>query len=870
MTSTGQSLFLALLHADTEAEVLQTLKDAKYWTNQDAWRPIGDNSNNRAIIGNQQEDAVSALAEKITNSVDAILINRCLELGVDPTSDMAPRSMRQALARFFLSTEDESAGMSRFWGSDRLETNSELERVTKMIWLSVTGGERDPSITIVDKGEGQTPDSFPKTFMALVGFRNSEGKIESQKANIPFVQGQFNMGSSGVYPFSSREYGFQLLVSRRNPKILKDTHSKRDEEWGFTVVRRSRTHAKGSIYEYLAPLKTSAHQYGDVLSFKADQLPLIPESPPTAVPNKVYHEMIEYGTLLKLYEFRYKEQGLSTGHVLMKSGLMRQLELVLPECGLPVRIVEGRPPKSASAKRKPGSYQNNMFGILRRVQKLVHRQAWNVQEGGEDDDSIEEDDIEGTDSGAAKKPEGLGLEGPPVDGDILVAGVRIPWVAFVFSNDAGDRTRNGKYSLIYHLNGQKHAHEPKGWFSDIGYRYLARHNQILVLVDCTALTIGQREEVFKPSRDRMNRGELSNEIQDVLKDALKTDSKLQALQIAVHQRKQNERLTSKKPIRNVLESLLKSTPSLARFFGLGAALRITRPFPGADVGGDEGPGTFEGKQHPTFLKFSNGSTSFNRVAHIGSRVRLSFITDAVDDYFSRPRDNGVLDVAPTNVAISISGSRGELESGSFAYNVTLPEDIQVGTAIQIEFTLHDGVIEPLKCSVVLTVQEAQEKRPPGDTPTRQKRGAANINDLDVRKCTNPHQPREGYEQWPNELWSERDAVVIEDNPGSEGAVTFYVNCDNLYLRAAQKEKVEGDAALVEAKFMWSLVLLSLSIIEDFKTTQDSQNEEDPTSEDRLTKRDEVVASTTRAMAQLVLPMMEAVGAMTSDVLDGEE
>jgi hypothetical protein len=97
-----------------------------------------------------------------------------------------------------------------------------------------------------------------------------------------------------------------------------------------------------------------------------------------------------------------------------------------------------------------------------------------------------------------------------------------------------------------------------------------------------------------------------------------------------------------------------------------------------------------------------------------------------------------------------------------------------------------------------------------------------------------------------------------------------VNCDNLYLRAAQKEKVEGDAALVEAKFMWSLVLLSLSIIEDFKTTPNPQYEEDSTSEDRLSKRDEVVASTTRAMAQLVLPMMEAVGAMTSDVLDGEE
>lgn len=868
MTSTNQSLFLSLLHADTEADVLHILQNANYWGNQDVWRPVGDNTNNRAIIGNQQEDAVSALAEKITNSVDAILINRCLEFGIDPTSTAAPRSMRQALAKFFLDTEDENAGMSRYWGSDRLQTNSELERVTKMIWLSVTGVERDPSITIVDRGEGQTPDNFPRTFMALVGYKNSEGKTESQKANIPFVQGQFNMGSSGVYPFSSREHGFQLLVSRRNPNLLKETCSKRDNEWGFTVVRRSRTHAKGSVYEYLAPIKTVDHLYGEVLSFEANGMPLIPESPPTAVPNKVYHELIEYGTLLKLYEFRYKELGLSTGHVLMKSGLMRQLELVLPECGLPVRIVEGRAPKSENADVKPGSFQNNMFGILQRVQRLVHREAWKVRDG-EDDEPSENVDTVGVDRGATSKSRALGLEGPPVDGDILVANVRIPWVAFVFSDDAGDRTRNGKYSLIYHLNGQKHAHEPKGWFSDIGYRYLARHNQILVLVDCTSLSVAQREEVFKPSRDRMNRGELSNEIQDVLKDALKTDSKLQALQVAVHQRKQNERLTSKTPIKNVLESLLKNTPSLARFFGLGASLRITRPFPGPDAGGHEGSGAFEGKHHPTYLKFSQGSTTLHRVAHVGSRVRLSLSTDAVDDYFSRPRDNGVLDVASANGAVPISGSRGELEAGRFSYNISLPEDVPVGTVIPIDFVLHDGVIEPLICGLVLTVQEAPTKRSSGDSLPRAKRGTANINDLDVRKCTNPVQPREGYDEWPNNSWNERDAVWIEDNPGIEGAVTFYVNCDNLYVRAAQKEKVHGDAALIEAKFMWSLVLLSLSIIEDFKTPESSDNQDD-SSEDRLSKRDEVIATTTRAMAQLILPMMEAVGAMTSDVLDGEE
>ena len=860
----ARALFISLLEAESEAEVLEILKREGYWEKPDYWRPVGDNTNNRAIVGNQQEDAVSALAEKITNSVDAILINRCLELGIDPTGPAAPKSMRHAIAKFFLDSDDENAGMSRYWGSDRLQSQAERASVERLVWLSLTGSDKTPSISIADRGEGQTPDNFPRTFMALVGYKNSEGRTESQKANIPFVQGQFNMGSSGVYPFSSREHGFQLLISRRNPKLLDAEASDRDREWGFTIVRKSRTHSKGSVYEYLAPIKTRSDLYGGVLSFSSATLPLLPESPPRSVPNKVYYEGVEYGTLLKLYEYRYKEHGLSTGNALLKSGLMRQLELVLPECGLPVRIVEGR----SHFKGGPGSFQNNMYGILRRVQQLVHREAWKTASAETESDGEDNPEEEPSQTDSKSRP--LGLEGPPVDGDVTVGGVRLPWIAFVFSDNAGDRTRSGNYSLIYHLNGQKHAHERASWFSDIGYRYLAKNNQILVLVDCTALSIGQREEVFKPSRDRMNRGELSNEIQDVLKDALKNDRKLQELQIAVHQRRQNERLTNKAPIRNVLESLLRNTPGLARFFGLGAVIRVARPFPGSDLGDDQGKSDFKGKHHPTFLRFRNGEQIIERVAHLGSRVRLGFETDAVDDYFSRPRDNGMLDVFSEDPARPISGSRGELESGDFAYNITLPDDIQVGDQLKVKFVLRDSVIEPIVCEALLKVAPEQEKSTGTKSRNPRTKGTANLNDLDVRKCSNPSEPREGYESWPSETWDERDAVLIEDNPELAGAVTFYVNCDNIFLRSAQKEKIEGDAALIEAKFMWSLVLLSLSIVEDFKAVTSGASSSDEPSDDLLTKRDETVSSTTRAMAQIILPMMEAVGAMTSDVLDGGE
>jgi hypothetical protein len=856
-----KELFIQLLNVDTEEEVLRILRESGYWETDYIWRPVGDNSNNRAIIGNQQEDAVSALAEKITNSVDAILINKCLEAGIDPRGPAAPKSLRSAIAKFFLDSQDENAGMSRFWGSDRLQTDKDLERVTKQIWLSVTGSAKAPSISIVDRGEGQVPDDFPKTFMALVGYRTEDGKTASQKANIPFVQGQFNMGSSGVFPFASEAYGFQLLISRRNPNLNADP-SDRDREWGFTVVRRSEQF-KGSVYEYLAPVNATESKYGSVLSFAADQLNLLPESPPRNVPNLVYHDPITYGTLLKLYEYQFKERGLTYGNVLMKSGLMRQLELVLPECGLPVRIVEGR-----DFKGKPGSFQNNMFGILRRVQQMVARGSWG--EGNDDSTSDDSDEVEGT-AGSSKG--GLKLEGPPVDGDIVVDGVRLPWVAYVFSEDAGDRTRSGAYSLIYHINGQKHAHNDRSFFypADVGYRYLAKKNQILVLLDCTNLSNNQREKVFKPSRDRLNKGKLAAELQEILKDALKNDSKLQKLQLAVHERNQNARLANKAPVRKVLESLIKSTPSLARFFGIGSVVRVAKPFPGRDSGDSEGESTFEGKKHPTYFRFKGGGTELARVAHIGSRVRLQFETDAVDDYFFRPRDNGVLDLVTVRSPGTIGGSRGELESGRFPYNITIPEEVEVGQEIELKFILADGVIEPLECSVVLTV--GPPNPPPGPPGERSKSpsGSANANDLDIRRCHNPAQAREGYDPWPGEEWSDRDAVMIEDAALDGGGVVYYVNCDNVYLRTAQKERPTSDELVIENKFIWSLVLLSLSIIEDLKSTKppiDGDSESD--GDDPIELRDKTVAQTTRAMAQLILPMMEAVGAMTSESLEGDE
>ena len=61
-----------------------------------------------------------------------------------------------------------------------------------------------PSITIVDDGEGQTPSDMPKTILSL---------HRGNKNSIPFVQGKFNMGGSGVLEFCGVDHNVELVLS---------------------------------------------------------------------------------------------------------------------------------------------------------------------------------------------------------------------------------------------------------------------------------------------------------------------------------------------------------------------------------------------------------------------------------------------------------------------------------------------------------------------------------------------------------------------------------------------------------------------------------------------------------------------------------
>ena len=94
-------LCMSLLKSDDENEVKDILIKNNLWDSDVNWRLYGDRENNYSTIGNQQSNAEAAIVEKIINSVDAVLIKKCKDNDIDPASVDAPKSIVDALEKYF-------------------------------------------------------------------------------------------------------------------------------------------------------------------------------------------------------------------------------------------------------------------------------------------------------------------------------------------------------------------------------------------------------------------------------------------------------------------------------------------------------------------------------------------------------------------------------------------------------------------------------------------------------------------------------------------------------------------------------------------------------------------------------------------------
>ena len=130
-----QQLCLALLHADTEQEVIDILHNHGYWDDPSVWRPFGDLEGNFSTIGSQADNPESALVEKLVNSIDAVLTGGCWVADIRPYSPDAPRTILEAVARFIHEEANKAQRLSHIseWSKEK------RREVSERITLATTG-----------------------------------------------------------------------------------------------------------------------------------------------------------------------------------------------------------------------------------------------------------------------------------------------------------------------------------------------------------------------------------------------------------------------------------------------------------------------------------------------------------------------------------------------------------------------------------------------------------------------------------------------------------------------------------------------------------------------------------------------------------
>lgn len=310
-----KELFSLLLRVDSEEAVAKFILD-DCEVNRMSWRSLGGNENNFGVIENQQASPIAALIEKLTNSIDAILMKKCLKAQIDPKCPSAPQSMHQAIETFF-------APNHKLWHMPGIR-----KKQAQSIQILASGSRAHPCLTIYDDGEGQHPENFERTFLSL---------LQGNKNEIPFVQGKYNMGGTGAIVFCG-EHRYQLIGSKRFDG---------SGEFGFTLIRKHPLSAEEK--------KTKKNTWYEYLTIDGK----IPSFPITEMDIGLAGRMFTTGTIIKLFDYQLP----SGTRGALPQEVRRALNQYLFDPALPIYL-----------KDTPERYPNNKvlegdtYGLKRRLE----------------------------------------------------------------------------------------------------------------------------------------------------------------------------------------------------------------------------------------------------------------------------------------------------------------------------------------------------------------------------------------------------------------------------------------------------------------------------------------------------------------------
>lgn len=463
---TSEELCIALLHAESEAEVTGVLEEVGSSAGTVSWHPLDGRETNFNVVTNQASTGAKALTELCTNMVDAILLRHAYAAGIDPTSDEAPRSVTEAVRELVRLRGAPSGILAEVDDPAYLREYAEANLV-----IGVTGAD-DPCFTFVDSGEGQLPEDFEETFLSL-----SSGR----KSKIPFVQGKYNMGSAGVLSFCGRRW-YKLIVSRRFDE---------SSPWGWSIVRR-RPSDGPPIAEYLK-------LDGQIPRFNRGTINplLLGDGQPD---DKVVRST---GTVVKLYSY-----------VLGQPANFRTIREALNEnllsTVLPFRLMDyrARPDSKRGGRRAVGVDERTVSGMDFQLRRL-------------DDEQDDEDDPV-----LAGEPVHIADLHDPDLGTIRIQAIPLPrrlpgWLTPRRNRMRVYHAMNGQ---VQHKQGRAYLSSQ----NQCGFPGLK--DRVVVLVDASELTEAAHNDVWKGDRETIRQTEIGGYYESQVTSAIRRSEALKKLE----------------------------------------------------------------------------------------------------------------------------------------------------------------------------------------------------------------------------------------------------------------------------------------------------------------------------------------------------
>ena len=407
--------------------------------------------------------------------------------------------------------------------------------------------------------------------------------------------------------------------------------------------------------------------------------------------------------------------------------------------------------------------------------------------------------------------------------------------------------------IVFTINGQTHGSLSKSFFNrkGVGLGYLA--DSILVILDCSEITPRSRENLFMNSRDRLSTCPLKTEIEKALEEELNNH---QGLRILKDKRRQDEitgKLQNSQPLVEVLQDILKKSPTLSRLFLKGLSLQ--NPFQVIPSGKNT---EYIGKEFPTFFTLSKKFPSDSpKQAHLKSKCRIEFKTDVSNDYLDRGKDPGIFKLfinekESEDIAVNLWNGH--------AYLNILIDNYSVGETLNLRSEISDvSRYEPMieEFTIVVTNQlkssgagSGQRKFPASDSDgseSKRSDGFAIPNIIEVSK-----DGRTGT-LWHEQGFSETSALRIKGS--QQDGYDFFVNIDNIHLLTELKASNVVEVKTIEAKYKFGLVLIGIAILQDYPIKQN-----DETAEEADTIFD-IIEKSTKAISPVIIPMIDSLSSI---------